>query len=274
MKLTIQCKFLFVVGWAARPAAGAVAEGVLCAYHAQSAGPTYYDQYEQDGAPLGKIVDDGAHMRCFSDASYCFSLWHDVAGGDNTSQRAFIVQGCINIAQPQAQCDQPSCTAHGESSRGNNTHFCCCHGNLCNVQVTYVPLPAVAATPDTSAAPQLDTPSTVAVVCGSLVCVLLVLGRGRYGSVREGLLYGEDVAVKIFPAWYRHYFMSERDIYSLPWMDHPSLAHLYGADERVTEAGTEYLLVLSHVPQGTVHDFLCQNTLQFQQMCRMAMTAR
>ncbi|XP_037090850.1 bone morphogenetic protein receptor type-2-like [Pollicipes pollicipes] len=56
-------------------------------------------------------------------------------------------------------------------------------------------------------------------------------------------------------------------------MDTPEPGAPVRRDERVTEAGTEYLLVLSHVPQGTVHDFLCQNTLQFQQMCRMAMTA-
>ena len=79
--------------------------------------------------------------------------------------------------------------------------------------------------------------------------------------------------MKIFPAWFRHYFLSERDVYSLPWMDSPSLVHFYGADERPTEAGVEYLLVMSRVAQGTLHDFLQANTLQFQQMCRMALTA-
>ena len=105
-------------------------------------------------------------------------------------------------------------------------------------------------------------------------CVPVPLtGRGRYGSVRKGTLHGEEVAVKIFPAWFRHYFLSERDIYSLPWMDNSSLVHFYGADERPTEAGVEYLLVMSHVSQGTLHDFLQANTLQFQQMCQMALTA-
>ncbi|XP_043247137.1 activin receptor type-2A-like [Amphibalanus amphitrite] len=100
-----------------------------------------------------------------------------------------------------------------------------------------------------------------------------IIGRGRYGSVRKGILHGEEVAVKIFPAWFRHYFLSERDIYSLPWMESRSLVHFYGADERPTEAGVEYLLVMSHVSQGTLHDFLQANTLQFQQMCQMALTA-
>lgn len=38
----------------------------------------------------------------------------------------------------------------------------------------------------------------------------------------------EDVAVKIFPGHYQSYFLNERDIYCLPFMEHPSLLHYYG----------------------------------------------
>lgn len=53
-------------------------------------------------------------------------------------------------------------------------------------------------------------------------------GEGRYGSVWQGSMGDEDVAVKIFPGHYQSYFLNERDIYCLPFMEHASLLHYYG----------------------------------------------
>lgn len=38
----------------------------------------------------------------------------------------------------------------------------------------------------------------------------------------------QEVAVKIFPSHYRNYFQNERDMYCLPFMEHPSLLEYYG----------------------------------------------
>lgn len=56
----------------------------------------------------------------------------------------------------------------------------------------------------------------------------IILGQGRYGSVWQGSMGDQDVAVKIFPSHYRNYFQNERDTYCLPFMEHPSLLSYYG----------------------------------------------
>lgn len=53
-------------------------------------------------------------------------------------------------------------------------------------------------------------------------------GQGRYGSVWQGSMGDQDVAVKIYPSHYRNYFQNERDTYCLPFMEHPSLLSYYG----------------------------------------------
>ena len=54
------------------------------------------------------------------------------------------------------------------------------------------------------------------------------IDEGRYGSVWQGNLGDQDVAVKIFPSHCQSYFLNEREIYSLPFMEHASLLHYYG----------------------------------------------
>lgn len=55
-----------------------------------------------------------------------------------------------------------------------------------------------------------------------------MIGRGRYGTVWQGILNERPVAVKIFAAHHRQYFVNERNIYSLAMMDNPSLLEYYG----------------------------------------------
>lgn len=56
----------------------------------------------------------------------------------------------------------------------------------------------------------------------------MIAGQGRYGSVWQGSMGDQDVAVKIYPSHYRNYFQNERDTYCLPFMEHPSLLSYYG----------------------------------------------
>lgn len=55
-----------------------------------------------------------------------------------------------------------------------------------------------------------------------------MIGRGRYGTVWKGMVNDRVVAVKIFPAQHRQYFVNERNIYALDLMDSPSLLEYYG----------------------------------------------
>ncbi|XP_054715949.1 bone morphogenetic protein receptor type-2-like [Uloborus diversus] len=97
------------------------------------------------------------------------------------------------------------------------------------------------------------------------------VGRGRYGHVFRGTLYNRSVAVKIFAAQHRHNYLNERYIYCLPFMDHPCLPKLIGADERTNgEDRLEFLLVLSYAPQGCLQEYLMHHTIDWHRFCRMA----
>lgn len=103
--------------------------------------------------------------------------------------------------------------------------------------------------------------------------ILESIGRGRYGSVFHGTLNNESVAVKIFSSQSRQYYLNERSIYCLPFMDHPCLPKIFGAEERVgADDRPEYLLVLSYAPKGCLQDYLASNTIDWFSFCKMAQT--
>lgn len=102
----------------------------------------------------------------------------------------------------------------------------------------------------------------------NLICML---GNGKYGTVMKGLLHDQEVAVKIFPESHYPYYINERNIYSLPMMDSPSLLTYFGYDERHTMDGKiEYQLVLSLAPLGCLQDWLIANTMNFETFCGMS----
>lgn len=55
-----------------------------------------------------------------------------------------------------------------------------------------------------------------------------MIGQGKYGTVWKGMVNEKAVAVKIFPGQYKQYFVNEKNIYSLSFMDSPSLLEYYG----------------------------------------------
>jgi hypothetical protein len=101
-----------------------------------------------------------------------------------------------------------------------------------------------------------------------------LIGRGRYGSVWKGTLNEQTVAVKIFAPQYRQYYLNERDIYMLPFMEfHHCLPRFLGSQERITIDGrTDYHLVLSYAPFGCLQDYLRDHTIDWSTMCKMVQT--
>lgn len=56
----------------------------------------------------------------------------------------------------------------------------------------------------------------------------------RYGTVWKGLINEQPVAIKIFSAQKKQYFLSEVDIYSQPFMDtSPSLLSYFGSNLKI-----------------------------------------
>ncbi|XP_011505066.1 PREDICTED: uncharacterized protein LOC105367910 [Ceratosolen solmsi marchali] len=100
-----------------------------------------------------------------------------------------------------------------------------------------------------------------------------IVGQGRYGSVWQGSMGDQEVGVKIFPGHYQSYFLNERDSYCLPFMEHPSLLHYYGSDERISMDGNiEYLLVFSFASGGTLTEFLRYHTFDWMTFCKMGLS--
>lgn len=91
-----------------------------------------------------------------------------------------------------------------------------------------------------------------------------MIGQGKYSTVWKGMVNEQSVAVKIFSARHKDYFLNERDIYTLPLMETPHFLEYFGCDERRTlDDNIEYLLVMSLAPLGNLHDWLIENTSTF-----------
>lgn len=101
-----------------------------------------------------------------------------------------------------------------------------------------------------------------------------LINRGRYGEVWQGTLNDMDVAVKVFTgSSQRQYYVNEKDIYMLPFMELETLPRFYGAEERVTVDGlSQYLLVMEYVTLGTLTNYLKHNSLDWAAMCKLGRT--
>lgn len=116
-------------------------------------------------------------------------------------------------------------------------------------------------------------PSTTPGFDMSNVKMLDVIAKGKYGEVWSGKLNGDPVAIKIFSANHRQFYNNEKYIYSLPHMDYDNLLRFYGADELINSDGVhQYCLVLSYIPKGTLMAYLRDHTVDWTQMCKIALT--
>lgn len=101
--------------------------------------------------------------------------------------------------------------------------------------------------------------------------LIAMIGQGKYGTVWRGMINEQTVAVKIFPSQHKQYFQNEKNIYSLPLMQMPSILQYFGYDTRRTLTDNiEYILVLSLAPLGCLQDWLIENTCSFEIFTKMA----
>lgn len=98
-----------------------------------------------------------------------------------------------------------------------------------------------------------------------------MIGQGKYGTVWKGMINEQTVAVKLYPAQHKDFFLNEKDIYCLPAMDSPYFLEYFGCDQRRTlEDNIEYLLVLSLASLGCLQDWLTENTATFEVYVKMS----
>ncbi|XP_040891042.1 anti-Muellerian hormone type-2 receptor-like [Toxotes jaculatrix] len=94
-----------------------------------------------------------------------------------------------------------------------------------------------------------------------------ILGHGHFATVWQGKYHGSTVAVKVFPASWKHKFTVEKEVYELPLMKHAGLLHFLGTGSKAN--GSSFLIVLQcaeyvsdvHKPPVAHRDLSSSNVL-------------
>jgi len=99
------------------------------------------------------------------------------------------------------------------------------------------------------------------------------IGTGKYGQVYRGKMKDEWVAVKIFALNGKGSYETETNIFALPLMNnHENILKCLGVDQRKGQSlEAEFWLVTEYHAKGSLHDFLRNNTLSWDQLCTIAL---
>lgn len=177
------------------------------------------------------------------------------------SQRLWIVVLIISIPMIVSLVYVALCRSNSSSSSNNNG------GSSHNRRNASKSEPKIISIPSPNSNPKYS--SDLLNVDNLKLCSMI--GQGKYGTVWKGMINEQTVAVKLFPAQHKDFFLNEKDIYCLPTMDSPYFLEYFGCDERRTlEDNIEYLLVLSLAPFGCLQDWLGENTATFEVYIKMA----
>lgn len=71
-----------------------------------------------------------------------------------------------------------------------------------------------------------------------------IVGHGNFATVWKGKYQGSVVAVKVFPAGWKHKFTAEKEIYELPLMRHAGIVRFLGTGRKPD--GDNWLIVLQY----------------------------
>ncbi|KAJ3637925.1 hypothetical protein MTP99_001344 [Tenebrio molitor] len=225
-------------------------------------------------------------------------------------------QGCWDTSGKPNECDRPQCLAENKPPKAmNNTKFCCCSEDMCNVNFTDAYVPAEDFPPSTTElAPKKSVKSFIwigAVVSFIIITIIAlptsyylwkkkpkksdvescqqhpvpssadysldklkllnVIGQGRYGCVWQGVIDDQEVAVKVFAAHHRNYFLNEDEMYKLSG-ENSALLKCFGGGEYMVAPGglADYLLLLS-LEQECLQEYLKNHTLDLVTLSKMSL---
>jgi len=100
-----------------------------------------------------------------------------------------------------------------------------------------------------------------------------VIGKGKSGCVRKGLLNEEIIAVKIFLPQSKQSWTLEKDIYACCGMtEHDNILKFLGEAERKDNMGSEYWLGTQYHANGSLYDFLKANLVSWDDLCKIALS--
>lgn len=99
------------------------------------------------------------------------------------------------------------------------------------------------------------------------------VGKGRYGEVWRSKWRDENVAVKIFftteeASWFR-----ETELYQTVLLRHDNILGFIAADIMGTGSWTQLFLITDYHENGSLYDYLRENTLDTNAMLKLAYTA-
>lgn len=101
--------------------------------------------------------------------------------------------------------------------------------------------------------------------------MLNMIGQGRYGTVWCGVIEDQQVAVKLFPAHHRNYFLNEHEMYKMCG-ENSGILKCYGGGEYSFTLGTiEYVLLLS-LEQESLQEYLKSHTLDLVTLGKMSLS--
>ncbi|CAI5762443.1 activin receptor type-1C [Podarcis lilfordi] len=96
-----------------------------------------------------------------------------------------------------------------------------------------------------------------------------IVGKGRFGEVWRGKWCGEDVAVKIFSSRDERSWFREAEIYQTIMLRHENILGFIAADNKDNGTWTQLWLVSEYHDQGSLFDYLNNNTVTANGMIKM-----
>ncbi|KAM9361310.1 bone morphogenetic protein receptor type-2-like [Symphorus nematophorus] len=206
-----------------------------------------------------------------------YVLYLQVCGsGSDTWKRA------CDIAEkscPEATC-RPQTRFNGRLIK------CVCHTDFCNSNITWTPeSEETRLTYSYSVEENIleENPPSLDDYSVSLLCscqatktseidtadieLQQIVSHGCFATVWQGKYQASMVAVKVFPAGWKHKFTVEKEVYELPLMKHAGIVHFLGTGTKPDEGS--WLIVLQFVEYGSLHSYLCKHTTNWMSSLKL-----
>ncbi|XP_069692532.1 activin receptor type-2A [Periplaneta americana] len=141
---------------------------------------------DESSEDYGAADVQGDSERCKKASNFCYALWKQDANGSSV---AFLGQGCWEVSGKQ-DCHQSECVANKKPPKAlNNTKFCCCNEDLCNMNVSDAYVEAAAPATESLEQPPADTLAwLISGLCAGLALVVVVAVLLVYRACHGGAM--------------------------------------------------------------------------------------